>query len=399
MTTTYKEILPPPTERYTVLGWLHKNLFRSIPDTILTILSIGFLYLVGKPVITWIFTQAKWEVVSANLNLIMVGRYPIEQIWRIFASLGIIGLMIGLSWGIWIRAKWMENLVVFGFPFALAILASDASGRIGWAGMGVVTLIGFGLGRKFSKPIKRFIVYLWNVAVLLLAALISGIPAFPALPVVDSMMWGGLLLTFILSGFSLVVSFPIGVFLALGRQSKSPLISTFCILYIELVRSVPLVTILFTAQILLPMFLPEGVTIDRAFRALFAITFFSAAYMAEIVRGGLQAIPRGQYEAAQAIGLNTFKMMRFIILPQALRLVIPVIVAHCISTFRDTSLVIIVGLLDLLGIAKTILAQPVYLGTHVEVYSFIAALYWVFCFVMSYLGQRIEVKTGVKAAH
>jgi general L-amino acid transport system permease protein len=193
----------------------------------------------------------------------------------------------------------------------------------------------------------------------------------------------------------IVFSFPIGVLLALGRQSELPIVRWFCVGFIEIVRGVPLITILFMAQLMLPLFLPSGVTIDRVLRAMVGITLFSAAYLAENVRGGLQAIPKGQYEAAYALGLNSALSMGLIILPQALRLIIPILVGQFIALFKDTALVAIVGLFDLVGIAKTVLAQPAFLGTHREVYAFISLLYWVFSYAMSYVSIRLEESLGV----
>jgi general L-amino acid transport system permease protein len=209
------------------------------------------------------------------------------------------------------------------------------------------------------------------------------------LPLVPTNLWGGLLLTLLLSVVGIVFSFPLGVLLALGRQSGLPAVRALSVTYIEVLRGVPLVTVLFMAQLMLPLFLP-GVTIDRVVRAMAGIVLFSAAYLAENVRGGLQAIPRGQYEAARALGLNTWKMMLLIILPQALKIVIPVLVGQFIALFKDTSLVVIVGLLELMGIAKAVLAQPDFLGLQAEVYLFVALVYVVFCYLMSDLSQRLE---------
>ena len=204
------------------------------------------------------------------------------------------------------------------------------------------------------------------------------------------------MLTFLLAGIGMVLSFPIGVLLAIGRQSKYPVIRAFCIVFIELVRAVPLISVLFMAQTMLPLFLPESITPDRVIRALTAITIFSSAYMAENVRGGLQAIEKGQYEAAHALGLNDYLSLRLIILPQALKKIIPILTVHVIGGFRDTSLVIVVGLLDLLGIARSVLAQSQFLGRHIEVYAFLAAIYWLFSYIMSILGQRIEARVGIQ---
>ena len=193
----------------------------------------------------------------------------------------------------------------------------------------------------------------------------------------------------------ILFSFPLGVMLALGRRSELPIIRLVSVAYIELVRGVPLITIFFMAQLMLPLFLPPNWTVDRILRAMVAVTLFSAAYLAENVRGGLQAIPRGQFEAAHALGLSGAQTMIFIILPQALRLIIPILVGQFIAVFKDTALVAIVGLFDLVGIAKTVLAQPDFLGLQREVYVFVSLIYWVLSYGMSYLSQRLEEKLGV----
>jgi general L-amino acid transport system permease protein len=203
-----------------------------------------------------------------------------------------------------------------------------------------------------------------------------------------------LLLTFLLTVVGIVFSFPLGVLLALGRRSTLPVVRWFSIGYIELVRGVPLITILFMAQLMLPLFLPTGLTLDRVLRAMIGITLFSAAYLAENVRGGLQSIPKGQFEASFALGLNNTKTMGLIILPQALRLVLPILTGQFIALFKDTALVAIVGLFDLLGIARTVLAQPDFLGLQREVYAFISLLYWTLSYGMSYVSQRLEIALG-----
>ena len=208
--------------------------------------------------------------------------------------------------------------------------------------------------------------------------------------------WGGLLLTLILAAVGIFFCFPLGVLLALGRRSALPAVKWVSTAYIELIRGVPLITILFMAQIMIPIFMGDSdIRIDKVLRAMLGITLFSAAYMAENVRGGLQAIPKGQYEAAHALGLKYPVMMRFIILPQALRSVIPAIVGQFISLFKDTSLVTVIGLLDLLGIAKTVIANPKWLGLQAEVYLFAAVIYFVFSYSMSYVSQKIEASLGV----
>ena len=209
-------------------------------------------------------------------------------------------------------------------------------------------------------------------------------------------LWGGLLLTFLLAMVGIAASFPIGVALALGRQSSLPVVKAFCVLFIELVRGVPLVTVLFMASIILPLFLPEDVRIDRVLRAMMGMTLFAAAYMAENVRGGLQAIPKGQVEAAKAVGLNGFQTMALIVLPQALRLVIPAIVGQFIALFMDTTLAVIVGLMELLAVGRAVLESNVeWKLLNMEVYIFIAAIFWIFNYSMSYASRRLEAALGV----
>ncbi len=202
--------------------------------------------------------------------------------------------------------------------------------------------------------------------------------------------WGGLTLTLLLAVSGIVLCFPAGVLLALGRQSKLPIVKMLSVAYIELIRGVPLISILFMGQVLIPLFLPEGVRPDRVVRAIIGLTIFSAAYLAENVRAGLQAVPRGQAEAAQSLGLNKPLTTSLIVLPQALKTAIPAIVGQFISLFQDTTLLGIVGLVELLGITQNLLASPKYLGDYKEAYIFIAAIYWVFCYAMSYGSRRIE---------
>jgi general L-amino acid transport system permease protein len=219
---------------------------------------------------------------------------------------------------------------------------------------------------------------------------------FDRLPVVSTGVWGGMMINILLAGIGIGASFPLGVLLALGRRSSLPVVKIFCTLFIELVRGVPLVSILFMASIILPLFLPGDIRIDRLLRALIGITLFSSAYMAENVRGGLQAIPLGQIDAAKAIGLGGGLTTLLIVLPQALRLVIPAIVGQFISLFKDTTLVVIVGLLDILGVGKSIIAgNPEWVAAQAEVYLFIAAVFWVFTYSMSRSSRRLEKALGV----
>jgi general L-amino acid transport system permease protein len=215
------------------------------------------------------------------------------------------------------------------------------------------------------------------------------------LPAVETVRWSGLLLTFVLAIVGIAASFPLGVLLALGRRSSLPAIRWASIAYIEVVRGVPLVSILFMGSVMLPLFLPEGWRPDNVVRAMVAITLFSAAYMAENVRGGLQAVPRGQVEAAYALGLNPVQTTLLIVLPQALRAVIPAIVGQFIALFKDTSLVAIAGLLDFLAVARSVISNPAWLGLAYEMFLFAAFVYLVFSYSLSYVSRRIEKLLGV----
>jgi len=383
------EALPPPFERYTLLGWLRRNLFSTWYNALLTVLCLALIALAGRSALEWALGQARWEVITANLRLFLVGQYPASATWRVWACVGLLAALIGLSWGAWGHARRIGALSTAVLPFVLAMLAEGET-RGALLAVGVAGLLGLGLGLWRGARLGRWIILGWILFFPLVIVLVSGFGgADGALPLVPTNLWGGLLLTLLLSVVGIVFSFPLGVLLALGRQSGLPAVRALSVTYIEVVRGVPLVTVLFMAQLMLPLFLPN-VTIDRVVRAMAGIVLFSAAYLAENVRGGLQAIPRGQYEAARALGLNTWKTMLLIILPQALKIVIPVLVGQFIALFKDTSLVVIVGLLELMGIAKAVLAQPDFLGLQAEVYLFVALVYAVFCYVMSDLSQRLE---------
>jgi general L-amino acid transport system permease protein len=225
---------------------------------------------------------------------------------------------------------------------------------------------------------------------------LSGFGRDSILESVETTYWGGLVITFLLAIGGIVLSFPIGVLLALGRRSDLPVVKAFCIFFIETVRGVPLITILFMFSIILALFLPNEARLDRVLRALMAMTFFSSAYMAENIRGGLQAVPNGQIEAAKAVGMSNLMITGFIVLPQAIRVVIPAIVGQFISLFKDTTLVTIVGINDLLGIGRSIINQtPEFVQLQTEVYIFISVIYWAFSYLMSMASRRVEAALGV----
>jgi general L-amino acid transport system permease protein len=241
---------------------------------------------------------------------------------------------------------------------------------------------------RHRKLWKKQLAYAWLAGLFVMGLLLKG--GIFGLESVESTQWSGLPLTLLLSVFGLTAAYPLGVVLALGRQSKLPAIKSLCVIYIETIRGVPLISLLFMSSVMFPLFLPQGITINNILRAQVAIILFTAAYIAEVVRGGLQAISRGQYEAADSLGLNYYQKMRLIILPQALKIVIPPTVGILISAFKDTSLVVIIGLFDLLKTTQSTLSDPTWMGFSVEAYIFIAVIYFMGCFSMSHYSRRLE---------
>lgn len=242
------------------------------------------------------------------------------------------------------------------------------------------------LGKKIPN-LGKSISFIWFIAFILTIWLIGGGLGLKSVPTND---WGGLMLTILMAIVSIFLSFPLGILLALGRQSKLPVIKIFSIGYIEIIRGLPLISILFMGQIMIPLFLPDGMRPDRILRAILGLTLFSSAYLAENIRGGLQSIPRGQTEAAKALGFNTPLALGLIVLPQALKVAIPSIVGQFISLFQDTTLLSIVGLSELLRMSRSILAQPQFLGDYAEVYLFNGILFWIICYAMSIGSRQLE---------
>ncbi|MBC7225693.1 MAG: amino acid ABC transporter permease [Thermoflexales bacterium] len=393
--------LEPPKETMGPGEWMRKNLLSPWYNALLTVIGLWFLYEVGRGLAVWALTRARWEVVTDNLRLFLVGQFPPDQVWRIWLGLLIPSFLFGLSGGLWSGAM-RQFAGALGTAFLLLAAMPASWSTRGWLlGNMAATVLGYGLGRwGYRRPwgnrlLQRIALSGWILSFPILILFLYGFQGNPSFPRVETSLWGGLLLTFLLSLVSIVLSFPLGVLLALGRRSGLPALRLFSILYIELIRGVPLVTVLFMADIMLPLFLPEGLRIDRVVRAMAGFTLFSAAYIAENVRGGLQAIPEGQIEAARALGLNGFQTTLLIVLPQALRMVIPANVGQFISLFKDTSLVAIMGLLELLGIGKAVLANPAYMGLQQEVYLFVALIYGVFSYAMSYASRRLEKTLGV----
>lgn len=358
------------------LAWVRKNLVGSVGDVILTILAIALVVMIVPPIINWAFINAQWvgpdrtvcataaqggiqpdgwsgacwAFVNAKFGQLMLGRYPIEERWR---------------------------------PILVAILV-------------VALLVPLLIPRVPRKGLNAILLFL----VLPIVAFVLLVGGMFGLPHVETQLWGGLLVTLSLSFVGIAVSLPMGIVLALGRRSKMPIVKTLCVIFIEFVRGIPLITVLFFASVMLPLFLPAGVSFDKYLRALIGVSLFAAAYMAEVIRGGLQAIPKGQYEGADSLGLGYWQKMTLIVLPQALKLVIPGIVNTFIGMFKDTSLVIIISMFDLLGVVKQNFADANWATpqTARSGLIFAAFVFWLFCFGMSrysmYTERRLD--TGHK---
>jgi general L-amino acid transport system permease protein len=365
------------------LIWIRENLFSSPANTILTLVMVALLVLVAQGFISWAL-QAKWAVIPANFRVLMVGTYPVEQLWRVWSSLIAVCLAIGFQWG----QVTKPNITTWGVLAGVAVVAGLIFSPT--AGLAVATLatgvfIGQFLGQSLRLTTPVF-ASIWTVVFFGILVLLGGNFGGGA---VATSQWGGLLLTVLLAVVSIVLSFPLGVLLAVGRTSRYPIISGLSTVYIEVLRGVPLISVLFLAQYFVPLFVPD-IEIDPIIRAIVGLTLFTAAYLAENIRGGLQAIPRGQDEAARALGLNPSQTMLFIVLPQAIRLVIPAIVGQFITLFKDTSLVSIIPLGDVLGISRSVSQNPDWVGTQKELYFGVGVIYVVFSAAMSAAARRLE---------
>ncbi len=395
---------PPPAGVLGVRGWLRANLFSSPANTLLTVVTSVVLVVALANLITFIFFDASWAQVWRNLKLFGVYRYPTELLWRPLSiaavMMGLLGAMAGVS---------PDNKIargaffwISGFVAVLAILAVLfwPSVRLLWPMVLVTAAVGFAFGRQAPRVAVRVLPLAWGLWLLLGFFVLYGVqPGSGLLRIVPAREWGGFLLTLILFT-GIIPSFPLGVALALGRRSRLPAIKATCIVFIEVVRGAPLIMWLFIASLLLPLLLnTDPNNLPSILRAYVAITLFSSAYMAENVRGGLQAVSRGQGEAARALGLNGWQTMRLIVLPQALRAVIPAIVGQAINLFKDTSLVFIVGLADFFRVAELVSVQPASLlvtgGVKLEVYLFVAAVYFFFAYRMSAASRQLEKQLGV----
>lgn len=350
---------PKPASQKGLVCWLRNNLFASPAHTLATILAVWFLLFSVPALIEWAWFDANftantgrecqqtvgacWSFVEHKYRMILWGIYPFDEQWR--------------------------PLVVTLLLIALIIYSA--------------------IPRFWNKAL----VLIWVIVIAVSWLLMQG--GFFSLSEVETAKWGGLPITLILSIFGILVATPLGIILALGRRSEMPLIRSFSIIYIELVRGVPFISLLFMASVMVPLFFPEGVTLNKLLRAQLAVIIYVSAYIAEVVRGGLQSIPKGQFEGAASLGLSYWQTMRLVILPQALKVAIPPLVSIFISVFKDTSLVVIIGIYDLTLSAKVALADPQWQGFSVEAYVFIGCIYFVFCYAMSRYSQYIEQRLNL----
>ena len=425
---------PGPTQ------WLKDSLYTGPFGALVTLIGAFLIVFAIRGLLSWavfgaLFSSnpdvvallkedtpgAIWGVVGANTKLFAVGQFPSEQVWRVWAALAVtllLGALSLLAWNFGSPLKKFRKPLVWlwllSVPFNLWLLyglpGMETVPTIRWGGFlltVILSVVGIGvsfpiglmlaLGRRSEA---RGVPHLWLYGVGLLF-IYWGLGGFPLeevtlnIPVLfrSPPIWVVTLSPMVYALLQALLL--VGIFWAIGYFLNGNIIKAFSVIYIETIRGVPLITVLFMAQILLPIFLPREIEIDNLLRVTVGIILFSAAYLAENVRGGLQAIPKGQYEAAMAVGLNSAQSMRMIVMPQALRFVIPAIVGQFISLFKDTSLVSIVGLFDLLKIAQVVVAQPDWLGLQQETYAFVAFVYWIFAFTMSRTSQRLEKKLGV----
>ena len=391
-----------PIQR-TAPSTLRKELFNSPADGLLTVLLITGLAAASYRLIDWAWHQAKWAVIQANSTLFAVGRYPIEQQWRLWLLVALLAAATGLSWGVLrglplrdrpIQALWPRNdrlaagLLVLLAAWAPAALGLSLAIQARWWALTGLLLLGRWLAGRYAprlgKAASLGVPLVWPLLYLAGMVLIGG---GLGLVTVGANEWGGLLLTLIQASFAILLSAPLGVLLALGRRSSLPLLRWGSIVYIEFIRGAPLITLLFLGQNILGFLLPGGLAPDRIWRAAWILTFFSAAYLAEAVRAGLAAVPRGQLEAARSLGLNLPEALSRVVLPQALRIALPTTVGQFISLLQDTTLLSLIGLLDLLGTARSVMANPLYLGKNAEVYLTLAVLFWCCCAALG-LGSR-----------
>jgi general L-amino acid transport system permease protein len=398
------ETVRPPAPRLplgtTAWRWSRANLFSSPANTALTVFMVVLLSYAGYQAGRFVLLIAEWDVITANRGLFMVGRFPREEVWRVWVVLHVASALAGISWGAFGRVGPRLAGLVAAVVALVYVFLLEGDALILTATCLIAFAAAYGAAHtappEWNQRIRSVLVLCWLLGFAFSMYMLSEVP---------DRLWGGLLLTMILAIVGIVASFPLGVALAVGRASSFPVIRLFCVGYIELMRGVPLITVLFMFAYIAPFAFGPGRDVlgvpvtgyvpSAVGRAMIGLTLFTAAYIAEIVRGGLQAVPRGQVEAGQALGLGGVRVLALIVLPQALRAVIPALVSQFITLFKDTSLVFILALTDLLAVARVATAQPVFVGRQAEVLLFAALLYWIVAFSMSRASQQLERNLGV----
>ena len=392
-----------------MIGWLHANLFSNKFNTALTI-SVGII--LGSATwfgLKWLLLESDWTVIPTLGGRFIIGTYNTEAacpgqdcFWRPQAALMLVTMLFGMAWvvaGGGLTKRFAIGLVVVLAAFSLLPYSLDTMGmdvRLLLLANIPALAVGWALARYTPLGTTRWLAILAVLSFAITLVLLRGLPGVPGLQPVSVIHWGGLMLNLLLAVAGIVISFPIGVALALGRRGNLPVVKLLCVAFIEIFRGVPLITLLFMSQTLVPLAFPEDFPQNSLFRAGIVITLFSAAYMAENIRGGLQAIHRGQAEAAASLGLPNWQITMFITLPQAIRNVIPAIVGQFISLFKDTSLVYIIGMLDVVEIGRAyIQGNPEFIPSAKELFIFLAFVFWIFTYNMSYVSRRIEQNLGV----
>ena len=391
-----------------VLGWVRQNLFNSKFNAILTVVSAAIIVLVLVYGLRWIIAGADWTVIGVLGGQIVIGQYNTESscpgqncFWRPQVSLLLVSAMLGMAWAIaggGVAKRLSIGVVVILALFALLPYSFERMGmdvRLLLVANIPALLAGWAVAH-YTRMAGRGIVIYGVVAFIVTLILMRGIPGVPGLQPVLVIHWGGITLNILLAVVGISLSLPIGIALALGRRSNLPLVKLLCVVFIEVFRGVPLITLLFMSQVLVPLAFPEDFNTNSLFRAGIIITLFSSAYMAENIRGGLQSLQPGQAEAARALGLSAWQTTLLISLPQAIRNVIPAIVGQFIALFKDTSLVYIIGMLDVVEISRAFIqGNAQYLGNAKELFVFLALVFWVFTYTMSYVSQKVEEHLGV----
>lgn len=394
----------PPQQIRDPRTWVRENLFNTPLNTILTIAFGLLIAFVVFRAVRFLFFTGRWEIIEVNLTNYMIGRFPRDQLDRIWIAIFLASVAGGIGLGLSsklkreagmprdIRGTLRRVAPALAGLFVVLSFTRTAMPALLVAVTAVIGAAGFFLGQRLPATFGR------RMPLILLATLILAYVALSQFGGVSYPAWGGLLLTLFVATSAIVLSFPFGVLLALGRRSSFPVIRTACVIYIEVIRGVPLITLLFMSAQTLGFFLPPGFERPELItRGLVAFVMFTAAYLAEIVRGGLQSVPKGQVEAANALGLSPVKVTALIVLPQALRNVIPAIVGQFISLTKDTALLTFLAVIEILGVAQAVTSQPDFLGQglQAEALTFAGFLFWIICFSMSRASQRLERRLGV----